>query len=77
MLPKDLIRSTQIDIKRRQEAQSAPSPVLIRIETRAGYGLGKPTNKIIEEIADSWAFLVKVLEMDEERVNQGLIRGKS
>jgi prolyl oligopeptidase len=44
-----------------QEAQSCDSPVLIRIETRAGHGAGKPTTKQIEEAADELAFLVKVL----------------
>jgi prolyl oligopeptidase len=32
-------------------------PHLIRIETRAGHGAGKPTDKIIEEAADVFAFL--------------------
>jgi prolyl oligopeptidase len=45
-----------------QAAQAGDAPVLIRIETKAGHGAGKPTSKIIEEIADRWAFLVKVLE---------------
>jgi prolyl oligopeptidase len=36
---------------------------LIRIETKAGHGAGKPTTKIIEETADRWAFLVKELRM--------------
>jgi len=49
-----------------QEAQSGPNPVLIRIETKAGHGAGKPTSKIIEESADRWAFLVKNLGMDVE-----------
>ncbi len=40
-----------------------PAPVLVRIETRAGHGAGKPTAKIIEEVADQWAFLVKTLKM--------------
>jgi prolyl oligopeptidase len=44
-----------------QEAQSGPAPVLIRIETRAGHGAGKPTTKIIQEQADIYAFLVKNL----------------
>jgi prolyl oligopeptidase len=44
-----------------QAAQSCDNPALIRIETRAGHGAGKPTAKIIEEAADRWAFLVKVL----------------
>ena len=46
-----------------QEAHSGDSPVLIRIETRAGHGAGKPTDKIIEEVADQYAFLVKNLGM--------------
>lgn len=46
-----------------QHAQSCDNPVLIRIETKAGHGAGKPTSKIIEEVADLWAFLVKVLDM--------------
>ncbi|MCG3136365.1 MAG: Prolyl endopeptidase [Phycisphaerae bacterium] len=47
-----------------QAAQAGPAPVLIRIETRAGHGAGKPTAKIIEEIADRWTFLTKVLEIN-------------
>ena len=39
------------------------APLLVRIETRAGHGSGKPTAMAIEEIADQWAFLVKVLEI--------------
>jgi prolyl oligopeptidase len=48
-----------------QAAQAADSshPVLIRIETKAGHGAGKPTTKLIEEAADRWAFLVKTLGM--------------
>ncbi len=47
-----------------QEAHAGPAPILIRIETKAGHGAGKPTSKIIEEIADRWAFLVRILEMN-------------
>lgn len=46
-----------------QAAQAGNAPVLIRIETKAGHGAGKPTSKVIEEIADRWAFLVKTLDM--------------
>jgi len=46
-----------------QEAQAGTAPVLIRIETRAGHGGGKPTGKIIEETTDQMAFLVKNLGM--------------
>jgi prolyl oligopeptidase len=44
-----------------QAAHSGETPVLIRIETKAGHGAGKPTNKVIDEIADKWSFLAKVL----------------
>jgi len=46
-----------------QAAQGGPEPVLIRIETKAGHGAGKPTAKIIEEQTDRWAFLVHVLHV--------------
>jgi len=41
-----------------QEYHKGTSPVLIRIETNAGHGAGKPTGKIIEEQADKWAFML-------------------
>ncbi len=40
-----------------QAGQAGDEPVLIRIETRAGHGAGKPTAMVIEEYADRWAFL--------------------
>ena len=47
-----------------QAAQASDGPpCLIRIETKAGHGAGKPTAKSIEEAADRWAFLVRALEM--------------
>ena len=46
-----------------QAAHTGEAPVLIRIETKAGHGAGKPTAKIIEEVSDRWAFLVRVLDM--------------
>jgi len=49
-----------------QAAHQGSAPVLIRIETKAGHGAGKPTAKIIEEISDRWAFLVRVLEIPYE-----------
>ena len=49
---------------RLQEHHTGDTPTLIRIETRAGHGAGKPTAKLIEEAADLWAFLVKNLGMD-------------
>ena len=46
-----------------QAAHTGEKPVLIRIETKAGHGAGKPTTKIIEELADEWAFLVRSLDI--------------
>nr|WP_026102641.1 prolyl oligopeptidase family serine peptidase [Pleurocapsa sp. PCC 7319] len=48
-----------------QAAHQGDNPVLIRIETKAGHGAGKPTTKIIEEAADKWAFLVSNLDMEQ------------
>ncbi|MEJ2208392.1 MAG: prolyl oligopeptidase family serine peptidase [Anaerolineae bacterium] len=45
-----------------QAAQAGAAPTLIRIQTRAGHGFGKPTAIQIEEAADVWAFLAAVLE---------------
>ena len=48
------------------QADQAPggAPILIRIESKAGHGAGKPTTKQIEEVADRWGFLSRVLHMD-------------
>jgi prolyl oligopeptidase len=46
-----------------QAAQAGDAPILIRIETRAGHGAGKPTVKIIQEQADIYGFLMKSLDM--------------
>lgn len=40
-----------------QECQAGDSPVLIRIETKAGHGGGKPLEKVIEEEADIYSFI--------------------
>ncbi len=47
-----------------QEAQEGPAPILIRIETRAGHGAGKPTSKQIDEWVDRFAFLEMALGMN-------------
>ena len=46
-----------------QAAQACANPILVRIETKAGHGAGKPTTKQIDETADRFAFLVKELHM--------------
>jgi prolyl oligopeptidase len=47
-----------------QAAQADDTPILIRIQTKAGHGMGKPTTVLIQETADMLAFLVRVLGMD-------------
>ncbi|MFS8864947.1 prolyl oligopeptidase family serine peptidase, partial [Synechococcus sp. H55.9] len=53
-----------------QAAQGGSQPILIRIDTKAGHGAGKPTTKLIEETADRWAFLVQVLGRDGTGVSE-------
>lgn len=40
-----------------QAAQGCNMPVLIRIDSKAGHGAGKPTAKLIDEAADIWSFI--------------------
>jgi prolyl oligopeptidase len=46
-----------------QEDQAGSNPVLVRIETKAGHGAGKPTAKIIDEVGDLWSFVFYNLGM--------------
>lgn len=46
-----------------QETQSCNNPTLIRIETNAGHGAGKPVSKLIEEATDIWGFTMYNLGM--------------
>jgi prolyl oligopeptidase len=48
------------------QAKDCASPMLIRIETRAGHGAGKPTAKRLEETADIYGFLAKTFGMDPQ-----------
>jgi len=47
-----------------QEKYKGENPVLIRIETNAGHGAGKPTTKLIEEATDVWSFVFQNLGMN-------------
>jgi prolyl oligopeptidase len=49
-----------------QAAQACDQPVLLRVETSAGHGQGKPVSKLIAESADRLAFLTAALELDGE-----------
>jgi len=49
-----------------QHAQKGDAPTLIRIDTKAGHGMGKPTMKVIDEYTDELAFIVGALGMEAE-----------
>jgi prolyl oligopeptidase len=49
---------------RLQAATSSAHPVLLRIETRAGHGQGKPLSKSLEEWTDVWAFVFAELGLE-------------
>lgn len=46
-----------------QEKNMGENPILVRIETKAGHGAGKPTAKTIEEVSDLWSFVFYNLKM--------------
>jgi prolyl oligopeptidase len=46
-----------------QAAHAGRTPVLIRVQTRAGHGVGQALSAVIDEAADRWAFLVRELDM--------------
>jgi prolyl oligopeptidase len=52
-----------------QENYKGENPVLIRIETKAGHGAGKPTSKVIEEVADLWGFVFYNLGNESDSIN--------
>jgi prolyl oligopeptidase len=47
-----------------QADQAGTAPVLIRIETKAGHGAGKPISKVIDQTADEWSFVAHNLGMN-------------
>ncbi len=47
-----------------QQDNDGTNPTLIRIETKAGHGAGKPTSKQIEEATDVWSFVMYNLGME-------------
>ena len=49
-----------------QEKYKGTNPVLIRIETKAGHGSGKPTDKIIDEWTDVWSFMFYNMGIEPE-----------
>ncbi len=63
---------------RLQEMHTGNNPVLIRIESKAGHGAGKPVSKTIEELTDVWGFVMQNLGMKfiEQPTNSGTIKKK-
>jgi prolyl oligopeptidase len=52
---------------RLQAATSSDQPILLRLETKAGHGAGKPQAKILDELTDSWSFLFWQLGLSDRR----------
>jgi len=50
-----------------QAADVGDQPLLLRVDSRAGHGLGKPMTKLLEEQADIYAFLCHSLRIDPDR----------
>jgi prolyl oligopeptidase len=50
---------------RLQEVQKGSRPVLLRVESNAGHGAGKPIGKVLDEQADKWAFVLHELRVSE------------
>jgi prolyl oligopeptidase len=48
---------------RMQDATSSGLPVLLRVETQAGHGAGKPRFKQVEELADEYTFFFRELSV--------------
>jgi prolyl oligopeptidase len=49
-----------------QEADGGQNPLLLRVETKAGHGGGKPMTKVIEEYADIYSFVLKTMGISSE-----------
>jgi prolyl oligopeptidase len=52
-----------------QTAQAGPSPVLIRVETRAGHGAGTPLTKRVELVIDQFCFVLKALALQPKGID--------
>jgi len=50
-----------------QHAQAGDAPILLRVQSKAGHGGGRPTDKIIDDVADRFAFLIKNLDFSPAR----------
>jgi len=50
-----------------QASTASHHPILLRVESRAGHGIGKPLGKVIEEQTDMWSFLFWQLDVTIQR----------
>ena len=50
-----------------QHAQGGAAPILLRVDTRAGHGRGKPIAMQVAEAADRWAFVLQTFSMELDR----------
>jgi prolyl oligopeptidase len=50
---------------RLQAATSSDQPILLRLETKAGHGAGKPRGKLVDELTDTWSFIFWQLGLKE------------
>jgi prolyl oligopeptidase len=61
-----------------QAADAGQQPILLRVDTQAGHGLGKPTAKLLEEQADTYAFLFHIFHIEpinSPRPSDGIPQG--
>ena len=49
---------------RLQAATTSSRPILLRLESKAGHGAGKPLNKVLEELTDTWTFVFSELGVE-------------
>jgi prolyl oligopeptidase len=54
-----------------QHAQAGDAPILLRVQSKAGHGAGRPTEKVIDDVADRYAFLVKTLNFTPKLATTG------
>jgi prolyl oligopeptidase len=49
---------------RLQAATAGSAPILLRVETAAGHGQGKPRSKLVDEATDIWSFVFSQLDVE-------------